>query len=422
MDIQSGSGIYYRQGAGIDLVRTASNVLTINSTVTNTDAQTLSFSSPNLSISGGNSVALPVLPSGTSGQTLRHDGSGWAATSLLKTYTNQVDVNTWPGTVDIGSRLLVNGYIQYNNNSTQATSITGRDVIGTLTGVTVGSGLSLSAGTLSSTATGTVTSVGITNGGGITVSGSPITTSGSITLTAADQSATNELQTLSNTSTASDHTATLSNSGGSLKIAMGTGIDVVSSGTTLNGVATVGLTGQALAVHNLASNGIIARTGSGTVSARTITAGDGISITNGDGVSGNPTITASRAYGALNVGTNTITTSAAKVNFGTNTASYNTTVSTASDRITVTPSGDYLINFNATAYGTDCIVSALLYVNGSAVYDGYSQCTLQPTYGGDTINFSCIETVSASGYFEVYISADQSGCSLGEGSFNVSKL
>jgi hypothetical protein len=53
---------------------------------------------------------------------------------------------------------------------------------------------------------------------------------------------------------------------------------------------TFGLTGQALALHNLATNGIIVRTGAGTVTARTITAGTGISITNGDGVGGNPTI------------------------------------------------------------------------------------------------------------------------------------
>lgn len=37
--------------------------------------------------------------------------------------------------------------------------------------------------------------------------------------------------------------------------------------------------------------GFVAKTGSGTVEARTITAGSGISITNGNGVSDNPTIT-----------------------------------------------------------------------------------------------------------------------------------
>lgn len=53
---------------------------------------------------------------------------------------------------------------------------------------------------------------------------------------------------------------------------------------------TFGLTGQALALHNLASDGIIARTGAGTVAPRTITAGADISVTNGTGVAGNPTI------------------------------------------------------------------------------------------------------------------------------------
>ena len=71
--------------------------------------------------------------------------------------------------------------------------------------------------------------------------------------------------------------------------------------TTNNGLAgggdlssdrTIGLTGQALALHNLSASGLIARTGAGTVSARTITASTGISVSNGNGVSGNPTISA----------------------------------------------------------------------------------------------------------------------------------
>jgi hypothetical protein len=45
------------------------------------------------------------------------------------------------------------------------------------------------------------------------------------------------------------------------------------------------------ALAGLATNGMIARTGAGTASVRTITAGSGISVANGDGVAGNPTIT-----------------------------------------------------------------------------------------------------------------------------------
>jgi microcystin-dependent protein len=46
------------------------------------------------------------------------------------------------------------------------------------------------------------------------------------------------------------------------------------------------------AVSGLGSTGLIARTGAGTAAARTLTSGTGISISNGDGVSGNPTIAA----------------------------------------------------------------------------------------------------------------------------------
>jgi hypothetical protein len=44
------------------------------------------------------------------------------------------------------------------------------------------------------------------------------------------------------------------------------------------------------AVAGLATTGIIARTGAGTASTRTITGGTGLTVTNGDGVSGNPTL------------------------------------------------------------------------------------------------------------------------------------
>ena len=63
------------------------------------------------------------------------------------------------------------------------------------------------------------------------------------------------------------------------------------TGGTITSTGTIGLTGQALALHNLATNGLIIRTGSGTVTARTIAGTtDQITVTNGDGVSGNPTI------------------------------------------------------------------------------------------------------------------------------------
>jgi len=65
----------------------------------------------------------------------------------------------------------------------------------------------------------------------------------------------------------------------------------LTGGGNLSADRTLGLTGQALALHNLATNGFIARTGAGTVAARTIAGTTNqITVTNGDGVSGNPTI------------------------------------------------------------------------------------------------------------------------------------
>lgn len=68
---------------------------------------------------------------------------------------------------------------------------------------------------------------------------------------------------------------------------------------------SVSLSGQALAIHTLSSNGIVSRTSSGAFSARTIGSGDtNVVVTNGDGVSGNPTISLAQN---LNVGTVTTT-------------------------------------------------------------------------------------------------------------------
>jgi hypothetical protein len=101
--------------------------------------------------------------------------------------------------------------------------------------------------------------------------------------------------------TTADSTITIAGNAGTVtSIATNNGI----TGGTITSSGTIGLTGQALALHNLSTNGLIARTSAGNVAARTITAGTGISVTNGDGVSGNPTITNSlpEATTARNIG------------------------------------------------------------------------------------------------------------------------
>lgn len=84
------------------------------------------------------------------------------------------------------------------------------------------------------------------------------------------------------------------NTGGTVtSIATNNGI----TGGTITGTGTIGLTGNALGLHNLGSNGLVVRNGAGSIVARSIaTSGTGIGVTNGDGVSGNPTLALN--YGA----------------------------------------------------------------------------------------------------------------------------
>ena len=73
----------------------------------------------------------------------------------------------------------------------------------------------------------------------------------------------------------------------------------VSNGNGVSGNPTLALADDLSAVEGLASTGIAARTASNTWTTRTLTAGSGVSITNGDGVSGNPTISATGSGGTV---------------------------------------------------------------------------------------------------------------------------
>lgn len=78
----------------------------------------------------------------------------------------------------------------------------------------------------------------------------------------------------------------------------------VGSLTTSNGITKTGndiaLSGQASALHNLATNGFIARVDASTVTTRTITsASSGLTITDGDGIAANPVFTLASAINLI---------------------------------------------------------------------------------------------------------------------------
>lgn len=64
----------------------------------------------------------------------------------------------------------------------------------------------------------------------------------------------------------------------------------LAGGNSLNSTYYSGTASNANTIGNLASNGIIVRTGPSTYAARTLTTGDGLSFTNANGVSGNPAL------------------------------------------------------------------------------------------------------------------------------------
>lgn len=197
------------------------------------------------------------------------------------------------------------------------TLMVGADADGDLTSIYTGTGLLLSGNTLSVNGVGTVTSIATNNG----ITGGTITTSG-----------------------------------------------------------TVGLTGQALALHNLATNGLIARTGSGTVAGRTITANTaagefGISVSNGDGVSGNPAISFLSNYATLGgVDNLNLTTSYAKYNFSSGSDGDDTglVVDAANDEIDIATTGAYEFSYtlNCKSNTSSHVVTSRLQNVGTGSYLG----------------------------------------------------
>lgn len=164
-----------------------------------------------------------------------------------------------------------------------------------------------------------------------------------------------------------------------------------------------------------ATNGIWARTGAGTGSARTITAGAGISVTNGDGVSGNPTIAKAAFRGALvkKAADQTAANYTAGVAIAWDAEEYDTDTihdnSTNNTRLTV-PSGVTKVrlwaNIALAAVTASAANGANAYIakNGSIDFIGGARADSASISTERFINLSsAVVTVSSGDYFEVVL-------------------
>jgi hypothetical protein len=312
IDINSTTGTLNVNKGGTGQTSYANGELLIGNTTGNTLVKATLTAGTGISITNGaGSISIAATNNGT--VTSIATGNGITGGTITSTGTLGLD-----GQALALHNLSTNGVIA----RTGAGTVAGRTITGTTNQVTVANGDGVSGNPTLSLPQNIHTAATPTFGA-ITINGT-IGARASTSTTAATQfpvfnadpaSTTRTIVTRTPAEVLSDigaYAATnpagyTTNTGTVTSIATNNGI----TGGTITTTGTVGLTGQALALHNLATNGIIARTGTGTVAGRTITASTGVTVSNGDGVSGNPTISIGQAvatssnvqFNSLGVGT-----------------------------------------------------------------------------------------------------------------------
>lgn len=199
-----------------------------------------------LSASGAGPTQYNIALSGGGGAIVLKEG---ASINLTRTADTITIANTAPDQTVVITGAGINVVTgTYPNFTITGTEVDGNTANEGLLGV--GAGGAASSVLLSNTtgASGvTINAAGINaisettsaNGGQIT-----------ITATEVDGSTTNELQTIANTSTSTTHTATLSNSGGSMQLVEGANVTLTTTGTGLDGIVTIAATSAGVSALN----------------------------------------------------------------------------------------------------------------------------------------------------------------------------
>lgn len=295
-----------------------------------------------------------------------------------------------------------------------------------------------STGWLSTAAlpTGTVSSVGIATGGGVTaVSGSPVTGSGNISLTLADQSATNEIQDLSlsgnilsltsdattvnlapyldnvttNLSVSGTSSPLTINSSDGTDVTITAGSNVTLSGTSNNiTINATGGTGTVTSVGIATGGGVISTsgpvTGSGDISLTLAdqSATNELQTIGTNGAAGN--ITLSNGGGTLNLNVNDADANA--TNEIQDLSLSGQTLSLTNDATTVTlPIVDVAAGTNVTVSKSSGVVTVNSKTPTLVIYDN-TEYTIT-TSGTSTYDNVTVETFNSSGYFTPSTSTDE---------------
>ena len=391
--ITNGETFTINAGSGISANRSG-NIVTITNTgdgSSSNELQTLSTTGAagNITISSGNTITLNVNDADASTtnelQTVSNTSNSTSHTVTLSNSGGSTQFVEDTGISFTTSGTGLNGIVAIKNegdllvtNEGSLTVAVGASNTSIINSNTTGStGVTITAGTgLGSSEAGnniTLTNSGVTSnvaGTGISVSGA----TGAVTIT---------------------------NTGVTSLTAPASGIALSAS----TGAITMSLNNDLAAVEGMSGTGIAVRTGTNAWDERTITSGYGISVSNGDGVSGNPTIENlhSSYCQLLYWGINTaLTTTESTLTGSTGVSSYGTwTYDLPNGTVTIPTTGRYRYAMatnckcdatkKVTFYlkrGTDNILISNHYYDNTSMYnEGYKEIYWNGT-AGDVIKIN----------------------------------